>query len=467
MKVSLIRCPCINLPYPPPIGLAYISSSLKAAGHEVFMFDLNVEFFHHVEVGDREKWVTSDLNSLIALAKNITYKYGELVGHYARKILDTQAKIIGFSVWNSNIFFSLGLAGEIKRKDKGRTIIFGGPECFPRWSGESLIKNEAVDAVVYGEGEETLRQIASFLEKSGKIEFCPGAIIKKDSQIIDCGPRQPVENLDILPFPDFTGFPLDKYLTHHLPIAFSRGCPRKCSYCSTPGTTPRYRWRHAERIFEEIKSQLKKYPHKAGFDSYSPALNPNIEELSKLCDFILQDKMKFGWSGFTIIDPGMKLGLLRKMRKAGCSGLNLGIESGSQRIINRMRKGFKIEDAERLLRDAHSAGMETVVNFIIGFPDETEDDFQETLKFISRNSDCISFVGSMALCWIEPYIYIFDHPDEFDIILGSHPMHWHSRDGKNTLQIRQDRKKRFEEFISSLGKEITFPKPSLMQAVEA
>ena len=390
MKISLVRCPCINLPYPPPIGLAYISSSLKAAGHEVFIFDLNVEFFHHAKVEDREKWVTSDVNSLIALAESINYKYEELVDHYIRKILDTQAEIIGFSVWNTNSLFSLRLAEEIKRRDKNRFVVFGGPECFPRWSGMFLIQNEAVDAVVYGEGEETLKEISSSLEKSGKVEFPQGSIIRKGSKEIDCGPRRPIEDLNALPFPDFTDFPMDKYLTHHLPIVFSRGCPRKCSYCSTPGTTPGYRWRHAKGIFEEIKSQLQKHPDKVGFDLYSPALNSNIEELSKLCDFILQDKMKFGWSGFAIIDPGMKSDLLKKMRKAGCSGLNFGIESGSQKIINRMRKGFRIEDAERLIRDAHNAEMETVVNFIIGFPDETEGDFQETMEFISRNSDYIS-----------------------------------------------------------------------------
>lgn len=460
MKISLIRCPCINLPYPPPIGLGYISSFLKAAGHEVFIFDLNVEFFHQAQPEEKEKWSISNLEDLIILAKGMASRYNELIDYYVKKILNTQSRIIGFSVWDSNIFFSLRLAREIKRKDKDRVVVFGGPECFPRWSGRFLIQSQAVDAVVYGEGEETLREIASSLEKSGRIEFPSGAIIKKEnSRIIDCGPRQPIENLDTLPFPDFTGFPLDKYLTNKLPLTFNRGCPMRCTYCAAPGTIPKYRWRSAESIFEEIKYQLRKYSDKDGFDSCSPALNFNLNEISKLCDFILKEKIEFEWSGYAIIDPRMSIGLLRKMKKAGCFGLNFGLENGSQRVIDGMRKGFQVKEAERVLRNAYSVGMEIVVNFIIGFPGETEEDFQENLEFISRNWDYISFVGSMDACWVEPYSYIYEHPDEFDIVIGSNAYNWHTIDGGNTPQIRLDRKKRFEEFISTLGKKVSFPKP--------
>jgi len=445
------------LPYPPLIGLAQLKSFLEIIGHEVFIFDLNIEFFHHVEFTEKEKWASPDKEPLIELAKVIASKYSNLINYYVEEILNTQSKIIGFSIWNSNMFFSLRVAREIKRKVKDRIIIFGGPECFPLYSGKFLIQDEAVDIVVYGEGEETLKEIVSSLDKSEKVKFTEGAIIKKDSRIIDCGPRQPIDNLDALPFPDFNGYPLDKYLTNKLPIFFNRGCPRVCRYCA-PNLMLVYRWRSANSIFEEIKCQLERYPNKDGFDSCSPSLNSNLREISALCNLILKDKIDFEWSGFTSIDPSLSLDLLRKMRRAGCFGLNFGIESGSQKIINRMRKGFKIKDAARILQDAHNAGIETTVNFMIGFPGETEEDFQQTLNFISQNWQYISSIGSMSSCWIEPYTYIFDHPEEFDIITGSNEHNWYSRDGKNTPEIRKEREKRFQDFISSIGKVKTFPK---------
>ena len=458
MKIALVRCPCINLPYPPPIGLAYITSFLKAAGHEVFIFDLNVEIFHQVHAAKKERWVIPDVNTLIELAKEVAFEDSSLIDGYVQEILKTEAGIIGFSVYDSNLFFSLRMAREIKRKDKNRIIVFGGPECFPLWSGRYIIQETVVDAVVYGEGEETMLDIIRSIEKSGIIEPCRGTITRDGSRVIDCGAKPPIEDLDTLPFPDFSDFSLGKYLTTELPIVFNRGCPKKCTYCSTPSLIPRYRWRSADHIYEEIKYQLQKYPHIDSFHSHGPSLSSNLKELSRLCDLIIQDKLKFKWSGFASIDSAMNIDLLRKMGMAGCFGLNLGIENGSQKVIDRMKKGFRIEEAERILRDAHSAGLETVVNFIIGFPGEREEDFQETLRFISRNWDYITYIGSMDTCWIEPYIYLFDHPEEFDIVIGSHAHEWQSIDGENTLQMRKERKKRFEDFISSLGRKISRPK---------
>lgn len=457
MKIALVRCPCINLPYPPPIGLAYITSFLKAAGQEVSIFDLNVEFFHRVHAAIKERWVTPDVSTLIELAKEVASDNSSVIDHYVREILKTEAVIIGFSAYDTNLFFSLRVAREIKRKDKNRIVVFGGPECFPLWSGRYLIQETVVDAVVYGEGEETMLDIVRSVEKSGTIEPCPGAITKDGPRVIDCGARPPIEDLDMLPFPDFSDFPLGKYLTTELPIVFNRGCPHRCAYCSTPSLIPRYRWRSAERIYAEMKYQLQKYPHIDYFHSDSPSLSSNIRELSRLCDIIIQNTLKFKWSGFASIEPALDIELLRKMTRAGCFGLNLGIESGSQRVIDRMRKGFRIEAAERLLRDAHNAGLETVVNFIIGFPGETEEDFQATLQFISRNWEYIFYIGSMNTCWIDPYVYLFDHPEEFDIVIGSNAHEWKSSDGKNTLEVRKERMKRFQDHILSLGRKISRP----------
>jgi radical SAM superfamily enzyme YgiQ (UPF0313 family) len=453
MRISLVMCPCVNLPYPPSLGLAYINSFLRNSGHEVFIFDLNIELFHSVSGEKKTSWNIRNSNNLIKLSEEIIFEHSDLFGDYIKKMLETRSTVIGFSVWDSNSLFSLRVAQEIKKIDRNITIIFGGPECFPEWSGKSLIKEDCVDAVVYGEGEETLKEIIGYLEMTGRIGLHSGAIVKNNYQVVDCGNREPIKELDNMLFPDFDGFPLNKYMIKRLPIIFSRGCTRKCAYCSLPGTAPRYRWRSANSIYEEMKHQLRKYSHIDSFGSDSPALNSNLKELSRLCDLLIQDDLKVSWSGFAVIDKGMDLSLLKKMKRAGCSGLNFGIESGSQSVIDKMRKGFRIEDAEQNIRDAYGLGIDVVVNFIVGFPGESEGDFQQTLDFISRNQQCISFIGSRTSCWIGPYMYLYDHPDDFGVVINSDnntsSHNWSCKE--SNYLIRKTREDKLNEFISSLN----------------
>ncbi|MCX5694689.1 MAG: radical SAM protein [Candidatus Omnitrophica bacterium] len=264
--------------------------------------------------------------------------------------------------------------------------------------------------------------------------------------------------MDALAFPDFDGFPLEKYMTREMSILFNRGCPRKCAYCSLPGTTPTYRSRSAQSIYEEIKHQIKKYPYIDSFHDDSPALNSNLKELSGLCDLIIQDGLKIRWSGFASINKHMDVILLKKMKEAGCSGLNFGIESGSQKIVDKMRKGFRIEDAADNLRDAYNLGIETVANFIIGFPGEEEEDFQQTLEFISSNKQYISYVGSSASCWIGPYIWLYEHSEEFGIIPDQNFSGWSCKEVND--QIRNERGLRFKKLLDSLEIGKSYPQLS-------
>ncbi|MCX5694690.1 MAG: cobalamin B12-binding domain-containing protein [Candidatus Omnitrophica bacterium] len=159
MKVALVRSPCVNLPYPPSIGMAYISAALKKAGHEVFIFDLNIEIFHTVSDDDKKIWNISDVSGLFDFGEGIFHKYEQLFKEYIKRILETGVSVVGFSVWNTNVGLSLKLAKEIKQLNPDIKVIFGGPDCFPRWSGGSSAKNDYVDVVVYGEGEETITQV--------------------------------------------------------------------------------------------------------------------------------------------------------------------------------------------------------------------------------------------------------------------------------------------------------------------
>jgi hypothetical protein len=128
------------------------------------------------------------------------------------------------------------------------------------------------------------------------------------------------------------------------------------------------------------------------------------------------------------------------------------VESGSQRVVDLMGKGFRVADAERLLRDAAAAGISLVVNFMVGFPGETERDFAQTLAFVARNRDCIGFVNpSPTFTAIGPGTTLREHPGEFGVVLGAGDHDWTTRRGGNTLAVRQRRFAAFQEHCAGIG----------------
>ena len=174
--------------------------------------------------------------------------------------------------------------------------------------------------------------------------------------------------------------------------------------------------------------------------------------ISKLCDLIISNGLKINWGGMGLIRGEMDVALLRKMMQAGCNCIGYGLESGSQKIIDKMGKGFKMEVAERVIRDTYSVGIETILGIIVGFPGETEDDFKDTLRFVERNRNHISWIHSPSECSIGCNSYMHMNSDKFDVILDSdNGENWRSKDGTNTHTRRQKRIKIFNEFLASIN----------------
>jgi len=442
MKVALV-IPPVLLKRCPLIGIGYLSSYLKSKGHDVVIFDLNIM----IDVPDEKNegcWA-----DIVFVEKFSSENLGVLES-IADKILQSGADVIGFTAWMTTKYVGLALARMIKQRDKNRLIVFGGPEC--SFSAKELIADDAVDIVVKGEGEKTLYEITEAYKKYKKVDFCAGAIIKNDGGIVDCGFRPEIVDLDSIPFPDFSDFLLDRYyLTNFLPMTFYRGCSRRCVFCNAEVTWRKFRSRSAENIYKEMAHWKKIYPNLRKFEIDDTALNLDISMIDRLCELMAVNGLGVDWGGAAIIRADMDLGLLKKMARVGCKSLAYGLESGSQKVIDGMRKNFRIEDAERLIRDTHSAGIEVDLNIVIGFPNETEHEFHQTMEFIKRNKDFITFVSFPSECWIGNQTYLHSHPEEFNVELRPEGHLWQSKDGTNTHQVREERMKIFNDFTTSLG----------------
>ena len=307
--------------------------------------------------------------------------------------------------------------------------------------------------MVLGEGEETLLELVKIVESKGEIGPCDGAIIRKDGVVIEGSPRKEIFNLDSLPFPDFSDYDTTKYFNKDaLPIVFSRGCSWRCAFCTTYTSWKSYRSRSACSIIDEIKLRMAQYPATRRFEICDPACNQDLEVLSSVCDGIIAEKIDVTFSSMAQIRPDMDAVLLKKMKLARFHTLNFGMESGSDRMLKSMRKLYTSAEAEKVIREASSAGINVVLNFVVGFPGEEQEDFTQTLDFIERNKSFIANVAPAHECDIIG-TEICARPEEYNVkvpMIDDYIQYWETIDKKNNYEVRHRRKQEFDGFLNRI-----------------
>jgi tRNA A37 methylthiotransferase MiaB len=432
---ALLIIPPVLYARQPSIGSAYLCSCLKKNGFAARIWDLNAELSLRND-GDDYYWSQYE-NNIKFIDDN-----RNLLDHWVEKIIDSHARVIGFTVWTTTLQCSLALARMVKEKDHNRTIVFGGYLC--NIKAEELIAHPEVDFVVRGEGEETLLHIMRSVSQGKSIDYCPGALMKKNGEIVDGGQRPEMRDLNGIPFPDFSDYALDKYLfKNHLPIIFSRGCSWNCAFCTVFRCWKKFRSRSAENIYEEITTRVVQYPMLKQFELCDCAYNQDAGLLSQLCDMIIGDGLHLRFSGLAQIRPEMDRHLLSKMRKAGFILCNFGVESGSLSVLKAMGKRYTADEAERVIKDTHEAGIDVILNFVVGFPGETEDNFQETLRFIERVKNHVTNIAPGHECDIE-HTSIQTHADKYGIAYAPEKIHYWST--ANNMINAEERKRRAEIF---------------------
>jgi radical SAM superfamily enzyme YgiQ (UPF0313 family) len=456
MKVALVQCPEWTVETP-PIAIGYLAGYLKQKGYDVDVFDFNVEaytsvknVFKHLWTSDRFYWSSNTFDQKKFFRKE--------TDRWAKRILDSNAEIIGFSIVQESKRLSIEVAKRIKEEDKSKLIVFGGSECIRGWRLENLLKEKFVDVFIIGEGEETLFEIVRQWEKNKKIKFCPGAILRNKNKIIDCGVRLPIQDIDLIPFPDFTDLPLTLYISKKkIPMLSSRGCFNRCRFCADYFFWEKYRVRSAKNIFEEMMKRFK--DGYTDFEFCDNLLNGNLKVLGELCDLILGSEMKgnITWTGMPVIRSDMGMSLLNKMRNAGCRDVRYGIDSGSDKILKNMNKSYNTKIASIIIRKTHLAGIPVGIHLIVGFPGEDEKTINETISFIKKNKDYIDKLIVIQPLSLRPGSEVGEHPEKFGIRrLSEDPCDWISSDGINTPIWRLEKCHDMWKSAKSMGIEIEY-----------
>lgn len=270
----------------------------------------------------------------------------------------------------------------LRRHNPDITTVAGGVHIttFPK----EALETNLVDIAVIGEGDFTFREIL----RNNDLASVKGIAYKKDGAALLTAPGELIKDLDGLPLPAWELYSLNKYKGSDLVerkspcglLETSRGCVFNCIYCNKSIFGSRYRVKSIERVIEEIKYMLK-----AGFKQIhiiDDGFSTNIERAKKICDRIVQEGLKFPWTLFN----GVRVDrvdeeLFVKLKCAGCWLAAFGIETGSQRLLDTVDKGVKLEQIRRAVSWAKKANIETFGFFMMGLPGETEETLQQTIDF--------------------------------------------------------------------------------------
>ncbi|MFI5348593.1 MAG: B12-binding domain-containing radical SAM protein, partial [Elusimicrobiota bacterium] len=247
-----------------------------------------------------------------------------------------------------------------------------------------------------------------------------------------------------LPYADFSGFELSNYSGKT--IHSCRGCVRRCVFCSD-WRQKKYRQMRAERIFGEIEHQCGTHPDATRFLFGDSLLNGDMKALASFRDLLLHSGLSVSWKGWAIVRPEMTPEFLAKMRAAGCDELFYGIETGSEKVMRALDKHVPVALNGAVLKATREAGIATISGFIVGFPAETEDDFQQSLDFLRENAASISLLNPTLF-----HVYeMMDRSDDYGLEPTGSPHYWRTRDGTNTFPIRVDRMRRLVKTARSSG----------------
>ena len=295
---------------------------------------------------------------------------------------------VGITVTSRTYPEAIELAKKFSQNSANVPIIFGGPHISIVM--QKIMEDPVVELAIYGEGEFTFNELLGLLREPG-VRFKPEALSKVNGLIFRNGnnvvvnpPRAMIEELDALPFPAFHLFPMKRY-TGKLPMITSRGCPFSCVYCASSKIWGRkWRARSPQNVIAEVKYMLRQFGT-IPIDFHDAAFNMNLERVNGICDQFITNGITVPWGvrGFRadIINPE----IAKKMRKAGCSHVAIGIESANPQMLIRMGKRETIEQITGGIKTLRSAGIDVIGQFMIGNPGETLETVKESIEF-ARNS---------------------------------------------------------------------------------
>lgn len=418
-------------PQIPPLGIGCLKSFLKRHGYDVKAYDANVEFefralfddyfdklkqmipeskqgniynignqvlrnhmMAHLNRSDETTYIElvrtlvqktfftpGDDQTLKELDRILTTFYSLFRKYFLNLLEKEKPAVLGLSVYGDTFPASLAAFKMAKEWDPSiKTVMGGGIFSDQLALGSPALDYFAettthyIDQIIVGEGEELfLYYLRGELDESQRVVSLKNIGSK--------GLPLTSEAMDI---PDFSDFDLSYY--PHIAHFGARSCPFQCKFCSETVNWGKYRKKAVQQTVEEFSRLYEKHSHQL-FLLTDSTLNPIASDLSNAC---IESRTAVYWDGFLRADRHVcNTDNTYLWRRGGFYRAKLGMESGSQRVLDLMNKKITLEQGRNALAALASAGIKTTTFWLFGFPGETEDDFLQTLAFIEECADNI------------------------------------------------------------------------------
>jgi len=323
----------------PPLGITQLASCLRQAGHEVDLLDLTVNSIRNF-----------DLN---------------------------QYCLVGMTLLCTNFPSATRLARRIRENSESVCIAAGGP--FPDACPREVLDTSVFDIVGHGECELVIPKLVDALKTGAYLDQVPGLSFLRDGTAVRTLSLPMIESLDSLPFPAYDLLSMNKYSRHS--IMASRGCPFDCIFCDRgPTESRKVRFMNPEAVVDRMTRLVHEFGN-LPIRILDSTFTLNQRWAERICDLILQRNLEVSWHCQTRIDC-LNSELLAKMRRAGCTEVVVGVDSGNDNILKLSKKSLTKDEARlgaKLFKETRAPKLH--INFVIGHPWDTKETIEETLAF--------------------------------------------------------------------------------------
>lgn len=472
MDIVLLSIPRLSIEVP-PLNISQLNSCVKSAGYSSTTIDANIELYHHLTF---EEWLEvddyfqTDLrytgNDVSHFKRDIKFmemhdeklstlkcrdKYLAFIESIAKRILEYSPEWVGISIFSVNSTLpGIDFCSAILKINPNQKIVLGGMGVSsfgvgtrPNY-GEFMKVSGLAKDYISGEGEYAIIELL----KTGESPFI----------------NPQIEVLDEIPFSDYTDLHLELYPAKDkfFYLTGSRGCVKQCTFCDIQSLWKKFRWRSAENLVAEFKHLYEKYGAKDFYFTDS-LINGNTKEFNKFCSLIVEAKnsgelpedLSFGGQWICRPKSTFSEDHYATASKAGLYNLSIGIESGSDSVLDSMKKSITREDYDFQMEMLDKYGIRCNFLMIIGYPSETEEDFQLTMDMFKdykkySDSGTIWGVNLGKTLVILPGAPIGQAPDDFGVHYDEHN-NWYNPDIGLTYDVRLKRRLQAQLLLEELG----------------